>query len=252
MRDDEIARALDDYARSREPRGADVARVLREVRRARQRTPLSTSLFAYGGWVVAVVALVLVVARGRTAPVVIASDPSVRVVATQAATTEVARELTLDEPPAPVAPAVSTTRLESRPVVRPVTRGRAPVKPAVTTAAPAASVAPAREPEAVPRLSFEQTRLLGQGHLFRIESIIEVVRDVGIGSSSPAESRCLAEQHHRLIVILEAARAEMAALERAVEAGNLPTVDLSLERVVAQRQAADAIYRDVRLCLGAL
>lgn len=135
-----------------------------------------------------------------------------------------------------------------------------PAEPAAPTdsATPAASGGPTdtnaapRDAAATlaPRLTFEQSLQLARGHLFRIESLIEVIRESGTGTRSPSEQRCFAVHHQKLLGLHEASREQLRKIETAAHQNDAPALDLELERLVNLRQSADGLYREVRLCIS--
>jgi hypothetical protein len=103
-----------------------------------------------------------------------------------------------------------------------------------------------------PRLAFDQSLLLARGHLFRIESILQITREHGTEARSAPEQQCFARQYRRFLPLLDGAQAELRKIEAAVSSRDSLALDLALERLVNLRHAADAVYREVGLCFGAL
>jgi hypothetical protein len=276
---DDFRHSLAAFAREKRPSNPEIARVLRGVRRARnlQRPAYHLWALGVGGWVAAALCLGLLAKQSnepREDLALIHGDPD-RVLRSppRALAPPPLPPLSPGAPPttpapAPPAPPTALASAPHRATPRPPPPVQAlPVEPAAPadstaptdSAAPATSGAPLHTSAAprdsaaplAPRLTFEQSLQLARGHLFRIESLIEVIRESGTGTSSPPEQRCFAAHHHKLLGLHEASREQLRKIEAAAHQNDAPTLDLELERLVNLRQTADGLYREVRLCISA-
>lgn len=277
---DDFRPSLAAFAREKRPSNPEIARVLRGVRRARnlQRPAYHLWAFGVGGWMVAALCLGLLAKQSnepREDLALIHGDPD-RVLrspprapaATPPARPPLSPGASATTPaPAHAVPPSTLASMPHRATPRPpplasiVPVQTLPADPAAPTdsAAPAGSGAPIDAIAAprnaaatlAPRLTFEQSLQLARGHLFRIESLIEVIRESGTGTRSPSEQRCFAVHHQKLLGLHEASREQLRKIEAAAHQDDAPGLDLELERLVNLRQSADGLYREVRLCISA-
>lgn len=217
----DLRQLFDEFAERKRPSNPEVARLLREVRRGQQtpQTPWLAWGLGVGGWVVAAASLG-VLAKQTHEP----------------------REELIARAPDRVVSVASVVPPPEAPVK---------VKP-LASLLPAASPPPSASAALPPRLAFDQSLLLARGHLFRIESILQITREHGTEARSAPEQQCFARQYRHFLPLLDGAQAELRKIEAAVSSGDGLALDLALERLVNLRHAADAVYREVGLCFGAL
>ncbi|MCS6899333.1 MAG: hypothetical protein RMJ98_05530 [Myxococcales bacterium] len=259
---DDFRDSFTEFALDKRPSNPEIARVLREVRRRRgQKRPRYLPWFlGVGGWIAAAVSLVLLAKQSH--------EP-------QREQALIQRDPEWVEPPAPPreTPAASPPlraslpppSATSAPARRPVLSVRPPPSvislasaPASSVDAPAASSIPLGLPPAgsvpvstlAPRLPFEESLLLARGHLHRMESVLEVLRETGMGVQAGTQQQCFAEQYRKVLGLYEVARGQLPRLEAAARSGDAPTFDLELERLVNLRRAADGEFSQVRVCFG--
>lgn len=256
---DEFRQSFSEFAQEKRPSNPEVARVLRAVRRSQQRpkSPAHLWLLGVSGWVVAAVCLGLLAKQAnelRSEPeALIQSDPDRVLRSPRAPAALPPPPQSAASEPTPVAPVFSAPAPQRRVVPPPPRLVPVPSAPEGSSSPEpsAAAPIPSALPPVAPRLAFDQSLLLARSHLFRIESLIEVIRESGTGARLASEQRCFAAQHQRLLGLRGSAQEQLQKIETAARGGDAPSLDLELERLLGLRQSADAVYREARLCIGA-
>lgn len=252
---DKFHRSFSEFAEEKRPSQPEIARVLRHVRREQHRPRPTGHLWALGigGWVLALVSLILLAKQAHSPP--FSPELSIQNVqewVPQSSTIEVTP--TLPSLPLMAAAEASSTALVTSSPPPPHKAAFRPSLPKEVVAENSATVVPFVAPpdlsaSAVPFLFPSESNLVtARDHLFRIKSLLTVIRESGTSAHAAPEQHCFAASYQKLLEILSSAEQQFKRIESMVLAKQGQTFAAEMEHLLHLRQSADAIFRESRFC----